>query len=248
MAAFIDLKQINGRMSRRELNQLVQRIAPAFRSLVRQAGDQVEADVVNSCGVKNGQRAIDIRAAVHAAGGLEFDVGKRLHSEADAIDSSCGPVCGFFRLYSFGIGFQRYFTEFGRKRFANRVEHRLKMSRVKQARRSTPEINGVHGEFCERIRQRNASMREAGPVFADFGLHGGRIRSKTRARDHARMKIAVRAFGLAKRDLNVDAEARRLYKNCSTRGLALMRCKMDGVPQLRSGNNEMRAGAFDTRE
>src|SRR5258708_21747076 len=61
------------------------------------------------------------------------------------------------------------------------------------------------------------------------------------------MKIAVGAFGLAKRDLDVDAEAHRLYKNCSIRGRTCIRAKMDGVARLRSGNNEMRAGAFDTR-
>src|SRR5258707_6123727 len=61
------------------------------------------------------------------------------------------------------------------------------------------------------------------------------------------MKIAVGAFGLAKRDLDGDAEAHRLYKNCSIRGRTCIRAKMDGVVRLRSGNNEMGAGAFDTR-
>jgi len=63
MAAFIDFKQINRHVLRRKLNQFIQRIAPAFRSLVRQSGNQVEADVLNSCGVKKGHRAIDITAA-----------------------------------------------------------------------------------------------------------------------------------------------------------------------------------------
>jgi len=95
MAAFIDFKQINRHVLRRKLNQFIQRIAPAFRSLVRQSGNQVEADVLNSCGVKKGHRAIDITAAVHAASGFEFDVGKRLHTEADAIDSSAAQASAF---------------------------------------------------------------------------------------------------------------------------------------------------------
>ena len=44
-------------------------------------------------------------------------------------------------------------------------------------------------------------------MLANFGLHSSGVRSKPGARDHAGVKIAVRATGLAKRDLNVDTEA-----------------------------------------
>jgi len=81
------------------------------------------------------------RATMHAARGLSSNR-KKLHTEANAIDSSRGPGFGFCRLYSLGIGFPALLSGIGRKRFANRLEHRLKMSRVKQSLAFTTEIDG----------------------------------------------------------------------------------------------------------
>src|SRR5712664_4260575 len=69
-AAFVDFEEINGNVLRRELNKLIERVAPAFRGLVRQASDQVETDIANANGTKNRNGAVNVGAAMHAAGGL----------------------------------------------------------------------------------------------------------------------------------------------------------------------------------
>ena len=65
-------------------------------------------------------------------------------------------------------------------------------------------------------------------MLANFGLNSLGVRSKPGARDHAGVKIAVRAAGLAERDLNVDAEAHEVNQNFSTPNVRDLRAKMAG--------------------
>src|SRR5947207_6156162 len=143
MAAFVDFKEIDGNMLRRELNQFTQRAAPAFRCLVRQAGDEVKADVANASGVQDGNSAKDVSAAMHSAGGFELDVGERLNSKADSIDAGGGPGFGLGGLDRFGIGFQRDFAKLVDKSFTNSVQDCAQMQRIKQARRAATEVHGI---------------------------------------------------------------------------------------------------------
>ena len=100
------------------------------------------------------------------------------------------------------------------------------MRRIEEAWRATAEVDGVNSQRSERGWQRNACYVEAASVLADFGLHGFGIRGETRARHDTCMEIAVRAFGLTERDLDVDAEAHELNQNCSIRNSCGSRAKM----------------------
>src|SRR6202023_179735 len=50
----------------------------------------------------------------------------------------------------------------------------------------------------------------------DFTAHLGHVRSEPRGGNDSSMKITVRAFRLAERDLHVDAKAGHLHKNFNT--------------------------------
>ncbi len=63
-------------------------------------------------------------------------------------------------------------------------------------------------------------------MLTDLGLHGFGVRVETSARHDACVEIAVSAFGLAERDLDVDAEAHGLNQNCSIRNRCCSRAKM----------------------
>ena len=65
-------------------------------------------------------------------------------------------------------------------------------------------------------------------MLANLSLDSLGVRRKPGARDHAGVKIAVRAAGLAKRDLNVDAEAHEVKQNFSTPKVRDLRAKMAG--------------------
>ena len=60
---------------------------PGFAGLVREAGDQVHADVAESGGAEGLDGAVDVLATMHAAGGLEFAIVEGLGAEAYAVES-----------------------------------------------------------------------------------------------------------------------------------------------------------------
>src|SRR6266581_2984632 len=69
-AAFVDLEEINGNVFGTQAQRFLDRLLPARRGLVRQAGDEIEADMSETGGTKALDRGKDIFAAVHASSGL----------------------------------------------------------------------------------------------------------------------------------------------------------------------------------
>ena len=73
---------------------------------MREAGDQVHADVGEARSSEKLIGAIDVSAAMHAARGLQLAVVKRLDAQADAIEAGFEPRSGLFRRDRFGVGFE----------------------------------------------------------------------------------------------------------------------------------------------
>src|SRR5262249_14271369 len=76
---------------------------PGLARLIREADDEIHADVVDSGGAEDFGGGGDAGASVHAAGGLEFAVVKGLDAQADAIETCGEPGGGFFGCDGFGI-------------------------------------------------------------------------------------------------------------------------------------------------
>src|SRR5271168_3742534 len=73
-AALVNFQQIDRNVLRLQIRELIQRLPPTGGSLMREAGDEVKADVADSCGAQDRDGSVDVRAAVHAAGGNQFFV------------------------------------------------------------------------------------------------------------------------------------------------------------------------------
>ena len=119
--AFINFHHVDGNMLGRKRDRFRERVTPGLARLFRQPGDQVEADVANAGVAKDGDGAVNVRAAVHAACGFEFLVDEGLRAEADAIDAG-GPLPAFSGSMVSGIGFERDFFPGAGEGLVNRAQ------------------------------------------------------------------------------------------------------------------------------
>src|SRR5262245_32975623 len=85
---------------------------------------------------------------MHPAGGLQFDVGKGLRAQADAIYPGFAPCCGLRFVYGFGIGFERYLVGGIAELLADSSDDTGEIDRIEQAWCSAAEIDGVSGLTC----------------------------------------------------------------------------------------------------
>src|SRR3989475_5436813 len=205
-AAFVNLHQVNRNVFGLQPQQLAERVFPTRAGLVWKSCDQVEAQVVESGLPQDLRRAEDVCAAMHSSGSNKFLVVERLNSQTDARESRGFPGSGLLLSDGFGIGFERDFCEVAAKAFADRVEDARERGRIEQARSSAAEINGVNnqrGEAAGKLDARGAKQR-----FVAVNLAANRfgVRRVQRGGKCAGVEIAVGAFRLAERNLNVDAE------------------------------------------
>ncbi len=112
-----------------------------------EAGDEVHADVCEAGAAENFVGGVNVRAAMHATGGLQFSVDEGLGAEADAVEASSEPCRGFFRGDGFGIGFEGDFggvvgVRKGRVR-PERFEDLVERGGFKEARRAAAEVNRI---------------------------------------------------------------------------------------------------------
>src|SRR5713101_559096 len=73
-AALVNLKQVDRCMRGPQAQELPKRIFPAFGRLMRQACNQVEADVGDARIAQNARWRRDIGAAMHPAGGNKLGI------------------------------------------------------------------------------------------------------------------------------------------------------------------------------
>src|SRR5208282_4891803 len=135
----------------------------------------------------------DIGAVVHAPRGLELTIVEGLRAEADAIEAGREPRRRLLGRDGFWIGLERHFEILRAERGADRVEHFRQSRGIEQARRASADVYGIGG-----LRNRRAPPGDLTAYRIGVGL-------VAIARNHARVKIAVRAFRLAERYLNVDS-------------------------------------------
>ena len=120
----------------------------------------------NPASRKNLRRRENIRTTMHAPRGLQFAVVKRLHAQADAIESGRKPCPRFFGRDGFGIGFERDFGRRSRRHFARglripsrrsskspmpaqRTQNSCKRGRLQQARCAAAQVHRVHGGVAQ---------------------------------------------------------------------------------------------------
>src|SRR6266404_7410099 len=113
--------------------------------LLRQARDQVEADIANPRGTEDWHSAINIFAPVHSARSLQFFVDERLRAKADAIESRGGPLPRLFSVNRFRVRFQGYFRERALEVDAKCLEHRREEYGFEETRRASADVDGVNG-------------------------------------------------------------------------------------------------------
>jgi len=142
-------------MLRPQGEQLRDRLIPTVVRLVRQTGNQVEADILETSIAKNLGRAIDVVAAVHAARRFQLIVLKGLHAHADAIESGLAPCGGLLRDDRFGIGFEGDLFESAFECGTHGIEDSRQTRRIKQAWRSPAEIGCIDDGF------RTSAMRDS---------------------------------------------------------------------------------------
>ena len=118
-------------MFRRKPDEFVKRLAPGLSRLLRKPGDQIEADIANPDVAKNFYGPIDIRAAMHATGGLQFFIHERLRSETDAVDSRYQPVDSFLDINGLRVRLQCYFFQNTEERLSQGMNHAGKEFRQK---------------------------------------------------------------------------------------------------------------------
>src|ERR1700733_7580711 len=90
-AVVIDLQHVDGNMRRVEGDRRRERVIPTGFGLPREAGDEVDIDVPEAPGAKQGDILHDGLRGVLPAGSREFLSNERLHSEAYAIDAGAQP-------------------------------------------------------------------------------------------------------------------------------------------------------------
>ena len=94
-----------------QFQQLFDRFLPTAIGLMRQSGNQIEAEIAKSRGAQNFRCLENIGATVHPARGAQFGVVEGLDAHADAVESSFPPRGCFFGGDGFRIGFERHFLE-----------------------------------------------------------------------------------------------------------------------------------------
>ena len=200
-AAFVDLEQVDRNVLGIEAQQFADGALPGFARLVREAGDQVHADVAKAGGAKDFDGAENIFAAVHAAGGLQFAIVKGLRAEADAVESGVKPGGGFDRRDRLGIGLERRLLRLDAIGIAERVEDSREGCGREEAWRSAAEVDCVDLLLAGIVRG-----------LGDLAADGCGVGLVAVARDHAGVEIAVGAFRLAERHLDVCAEGDHLSR------------------------------------
>ena len=139
-------------------------------------GDQIETDIPDASLTQNGHGLVDIRAAMHAAGGLELSIDKRLRAKTDAIDSVSDPECGLFRFDRFGIGLKSDFLPRTVVSLAYGAQKLAKKPRVQEAWRTTADIDRVHGFWGQRQLTQRLPIEACWPGDTR-GAKQGRMRS-----------------------------------------------------------------------
>src|SRR6267154_861750 len=191
-------------MIRPHREQLRHRFVPTIVRLVWQSSDQIETNIVEAGFAKRLGCAEHIVAAVHPARSFQFIVLKRLHAHADTIESGFAPCGTLLMSDRFRIGLESDLFEFAFESGTHGFEYPRKPCRIKQAWRSSAEINRID----DGIRNfRNSRLLQQAGIFSDFAANRFYVRSVEVARKHTGVKIAVGALGLAKGDLHVHSES-----------------------------------------
>src|SRR4051812_46101489 len=86
---------------------------------------------------------------------------------------------------------------------------------IEQTRRAAPDVNRVDLRIRKTRWQANSGRIVKLSMPANFFANTPHIRRKTRDFHHTRMKIAVRALGLTKRNLHVNTEFAHHLENFS---------------------------------
>ena len=110
---------------------------------MREACDQIHADVAKAGGREEVRGSKDILAAVHPARGLKFAVVEGLHAQADAVEAGREPCGRFYGRNRFGIGLERDFEKVGAIALPQRIENLRQSGRLEKARRAAAEIDRV---------------------------------------------------------------------------------------------------------
>ena len=79
-ASLIDFKHVDGQVFGPNAQNLLDRFLPRFPRLVRQPGNQIQADIAEADLAKNRGSGKNIRAAVHSPSGLQLRVAERLRA------------------------------------------------------------------------------------------------------------------------------------------------------------------------
>ncbi len=198
---FVDLQHVDAEVSEADASRDVERMLPAFDSLVGQAGDEVGAHIGHTGGLKTEDFVDTIALSMAAADGGALSVYKRLHAEADSIDAL---LLGFSEHGIGDLARRGFEGDFGAggdiEGLPKCGEDAAKLSGVKQTGGSSAEVNGVDGwgESCVEAR---GGQGGDGDFFAEFGD----VCFDRYGRGDTGGKIAEAALGAAKGYGNVDA-------------------------------------------
>ncbi len=106
---FIHIQHVDAQMRHAGGDSLRQRISPALPGLVRKTGDQVDVDVVDAGGTKPFDFIERDGASMGASHRGCFMIHKRLHAQADAVESQARHGPQQFVTQLAGGTFQRHF-------------------------------------------------------------------------------------------------------------------------------------------
>src|SRR5208283_408065 len=179
-AAFVNFHHVDGDVLGREGDRFAERLAPRSVRLLWEAGDEIKADVVDASGVESGNGAVDVFAAMHAAGGFEFFIDKRLRAKTDAMEAGGGPLGGFLGVDGFRVGFESNFRKRAGEGIAQGLKHIVEEFRFEKARRAAAKVDGVHywQRRAQITRKIHAGRLEQPVVIANLIAHGGSIGRK----------------------------------------------------------------------
>jgi hypothetical protein len=150
------------------------------------------------------------KSAVHPARSLKFAVVEGLNAQADTVEAGRAPCGRFYGRNRFGVGLERDFEKVGAIALPQRIENLRQSGRLQKARRAAAEI--------DRVDDIRSGGRDGFRNLAANGIGVGLIAV---AGHHAGVEIAVGAFRLAERHLDVNAESHELSKESSTARAAL---------------------------
>src|SRR5712691_2663053 len=88
-ALFFHVEHVNRNMLRPRLIESVEVFSPDVEALMRQAGDQIDIDVVKPMFPEQLQIAKDVGRIVEPSGMSEIFITERLHAKTDAIHTCC---------------------------------------------------------------------------------------------------------------------------------------------------------------